>query len=206
MENLVLIKEIAKNDIDISLQKKHTGRIGLYLCSCGNEVIVSIKRVECGNKVSCGCRYNRSGYHPNYKIWSKMKCRCNNKNHHAYHRYGGRGITVCDRWSDKRSGFSSFVSDMGVRPEGLTLDRIDGDKGYYKENCRWATMKEQQNNKCTNRIIEYDNNKINIAQASELTGIPHHIILWRINAGWEVEKALTTPIRKKTKSQPKKTC
>lgn len=79
-----------------------------------------------------------------YHSWKAMKTRCYNLNTKDYHRYGARGISVCDNW---KNSFLSFLSDMGERPEGTTLDRINPNKGYYPENCRWATMKEQQNNK-----------------------------------------------------------
>ena len=78
-----------------------------------------------------------------YNTWDRMKCRCSNPNEKHYHRYGGRGITVCKRWLDD---FWNFVEDMGERPEGLTLDRIDNDKGYSPDNCRWATRKAQSAN------------------------------------------------------------
>ncbi len=79
-----------------------------------------------------------------YSAWSSMLSRCLNKNHSAYHNYGGRGITVCDDW---RECFSNFLLDMGVAPPGLSLDRKDNDKGYFKDNCRWATPKQQAENR-----------------------------------------------------------
>ena len=86
----------------------------------------------------------------NYKktrsVWYAMRQRCNNQNDASFKYYGGRGIKICERWDD----FKNFIADMGCAPINLQIDRIDNDKGYYKENCRWATVKEQQNNKSSN--------------------------------------------------------
>ena len=84
---------------------------------------------------------------PTYYSWGGMIARCTNKKHNRYKYYGARGITVCDRWRL----FENFLADMGVRPEGLTLDRIDNDKGYMPGNCRWATAIVQANNKQKHR-------------------------------------------------------
>ncbi len=86
-----------------------------------------------------------------YYVWSSMKKRCLNVNHKAYHRYGGRGITVCDRWI---GSFESFYADMGDKPDGYQLDRIDNNKGYHKDNCRWVPPKLNARNRSDNKLDE----------------------------------------------------
>ena len=99
--------------------------------------------------------------HPLYTTWLTMKDRCNNPRNRHFANYGGRGIKVCERWArNGGSGFWSFVEDMGDRPDGYTLDRIDNDKGYYPENCRWASKVEQNLNKRTNRDVPYVSTRV----------------------------------------------
>lgn len=92
---------------------------------------------------------------PTYYTWAGMLARCRNKNDPAYPRYGGRGIEVCDRWSGDE-GFKNFLTDMGERPNGLSLDRVDNSKGYLPENCRWATAKEQAGNTRNINLLSID--------------------------------------------------
>ena len=124
-----------------------------------------------------------------YNTFRHMWERCGNTRHVKYSRYGGRGIKVDARWKC----YSAFVNDMGLRPDGLSLDRIDNEKGYCKSNCRWATMKEQNNNKSSNRLITFDGLTLNRTQWSERLGFGKDTLRKRLGLGWSVEKALTTP-------------
>lgn len=119
--------------------------------------------------------------HP-YRVWQNMKTRCHNPNFHAYHRYGGRGITVCERW---KASFANFWEDMGkTYTPGLTIERRKNDEGYSPDNCFWATRIEQCRNQSTNRMIETPWGRISLAEASERSGMPYGCILARIHRGW----------------------
>lgn len=120
-------------------------------CECGNEVLVysvNLTRGVTSHCTSCSARL-KNNYHgmsesKTYSVYIQMIERCHNPNHKFYSYYGKRGIYVCERW---QAGFKNFLEDMGEVPEGLSLDRIDNEKGYSKENCRWTTKKEQQRNR-----------------------------------------------------------
>jgi len=123
-------------------------------------------------------------------IWRDMKSRCQNPKNTAFKNYGGRGISVCDRWMN----FDNFLSDMGPRPGNLTLDRIDNNKNYEPENVRWATRKQQNNNTRANRLVEYNGKKQTVSQWSEELNISRATILDRLNNGHSVEYCFNTAV------------
>ncbi|MFA6790412.1 MAG: hypothetical protein WCR65_02440 [Parcubacteria group bacterium] len=123
---------------------------------------------------------------PTYRTWHHMRERCYKKNCKKFDYYGGRGISVCKCW-DK---FENFYKDMGEKPKGMTLDRIDNNGNYCKENCRWATYKEQANNKSNNRIIKYNGEKKTLSQFADDFGIKQNTLLYRIKRGWNIKRAL----------------
>ncbi|MBW4525041.1 MAG: hypothetical protein KME18_07570 [Phormidium tanganyikae FI6-MK23] len=166
------------------------------LCECGQTKLVITNRLRRGITQSCGCLYNdvhtkhSRSHSPLYRVWSQMKGRCTNPKHPKYASYGGRGITVCDRWLD----FNNFQQDMGERPSPQhSLDRKDNDKGYCPENCRWATSAEQANNKRTNRFLTYQNKTLTLKQWSDHSGLSKAKIRQRLERGWDIERTLTTP-------------
>lgn len=126
------------------------------------------------------------------RIWDGIIRRCDNPNAGFYHRYGGRGITVCDEWRDFEV-FYKWALHNGYKDD-LTIDRIDNDGNYEPSNCRWATWKEQANNKSLNHILTFDGKSQTMTLWAEETGITRSAIKTRLKNGWSVEKALTTPI------------
>lgn len=124
-----------------------------------------------------------------HAIWRGMLARCRNVNAKDYARYGARGITVCDRWLS----FALFLADMGERPAGMTLERRDGSKGYFPENCTWATPTQQARNRRGNVNVTHDGITATVAEWAERTGLERKTLEYRIRAGWPAERALTTP-------------
>jgi len=167
-------------------------------CQCGNLATVRLADMVAGRSKSCGCiSRERTTTHgcsgnPLYIIWKSMCARCNKPNNDSYPRYGARGISVCEEWQDV-SAFVVWAEANGYK-SGLSIDRIDNDGNYCPDNCRWVTIKEQQNNKSSNRILEYNGKKLTIAQWGELLSLNRRTILNRLRMGWSVSKALTTPV------------
>lgn len=120
-----------------------------------------------------------------------MLSRCSGPKNSQFKNYGGRGVHVCDRWRD----FAAFLSDMGLPPDGLSIDRIDNNRGYEPSNCRWATTKEQARNKRTNVFVEFGGERLAVQEWADRLGCEHATLRRRLKL-WGVELALTTPVTK----------
>jgi hypothetical protein len=131
---------------------------------------------------------------PEYRTWVRMKNRCYNANTAGFHRYGGRGITVCERW---RKSFKSFLADVGHKPSAAySLDRIDNNGNYELGNVRWATFDVQCNNRRGNRPLTVNNKTQGVSAWAKALGCAPHIITMRLKRGWPVELAVSTPSNK----------
>lgn len=138
----------------------------------------------------------KGNVNPTYNSWSQMLSRCEDPNSTRYKKYGGRGIKVCDRWHT----FTNFLLDMEERPQNTTLDRKNSNKGYYKENCRWATKKQQANNRRNNVFITFEGRTLAVMQWADLLLITNKKRFHaRICTGnWNIVRAATTPVHRKT--------
>jgi hypothetical protein len=174
-------------------------------CDCGTEKTVSGSTLKLGTSVSCGCyKRERSTTHgmdgtPTYKAWSAMLARCNNPKSKEYHNYGGRGIRVCEAWHK----FEPFFADMGERPAGLSIDRIDNDGNYEPENCRWADWKQQNRNRRNNKMMEFRGERISLAELAERHGLGYRLVWRRIKRGLSAEEAVSQNNLRWGKSSPK---
>ena len=173
---------------------KHGKYMWLCRCECGVEMSVNGSDLRYGRSNSCHrCKIKRHGMKgtPEHAAWSQMRYRCRSPHHPHYHRYGGRGISVCARWQT----FENFFADMGLRPtDKHTLDRKDNDGNYEKSNCRWATRKEQANNRGTNRLLTHGGKTLHLSEWAEQTGIGYYCLVSRLSLGWSPGRALTTPL------------
>lgn len=185
------------------IERSHLGKHGeiywLCICRCGSYKKVRAYNLTSGLTKSCGCYHKEKVTIHNmtnsktFNSWSSMKNRCNNPNSPDYFKYGERGIKICDKWLNN---FNNFLSDMGERPKGTTLDREDNEGDYEPENCRWATTEQQLSNRRNTVRIDYRGSSKTIRELSDISGMKQKIIRDRLYAGWPVEKALFTPNRK----------
>lgn len=175
------------------------------LCLCGKTKDVRASDLIHEKVSSCGClRLDRlrkaiktHGLSRTriWNIWVNMMQRCFNKKNNEYHNYGGRGITVCERWKT----FQNFFNDVGHPKEGLTLDRIDNDENYEPSNVRWATRGEQLLNTRRNHLVSYLGAMVPLMQVSRLTGINYRTLQGRLHRGFTIDGAISKPILRRHK-------
>lgn len=168
--------------------------IWICKCSCGNETRVDINNVKRGRTKSCGCIHKEAvtkhgmSRTVEHAAWRAMLDRCYREQNREYHRYGGRGITVCDEWKE----FEAFYRDMGDRPSpDHSLDREDNDKGYYKENCRWVTLDVQLRNMSTNVVYERNGQRKILTDWCNELGLNYNTVVSRLRRGWSFERAIS---------------
>ncbi len=177
-------------------------------CDCGNVSVVGLSGLRSGATKSCGClrkqlsaerlrTHGLSGT-AEYNVWFNMMARCFNPNHPQFPHYGGRGISVCDRW---RESPGVFLEDMGPRPSAAhSIDRVDNDGNYEPGNCHWATRREKGNNIQHNRLLTHQGKTQCVTAWAEEVGISLYALQQRVHRGWSVERALTEPVPKRLKA------
>ena len=177
----------------------------LCRCDCGVERLIHGDNLRNGRTKSCGCLQKdlqsvKQGTHresdtPLYAIWRSMKQRCGLKTDKNYNSYGGRGISVCDKWAKSFESFRDWSYDNGYYVGcNLTLDRIDNDGNYQPSNCRWVDRVVQANNRRSCRLYTYNDETHNISEWSAIYNIPYKRLHHRLTyLKWDIDKALTTP-------------
>lgn len=184
----------------------------LCKCECGKYIEVLGRSLRGGHTQSCGClqidrtisSHTKHEGKSNgttdslYAIWDSMKQRCNNRNHKYYKDYGGRGISVCEEWSSDFSSFRKWAIENGYnnisKKYQCTIDRIDVNGNYEPSNCRWVDMKTQQRNRRNNVMIMYNGKNQCLQAWSDDTGLPFDTLWRRLKRGWDIDRALTTPL------------
>lgn len=201
-------KKFAKLTAVKFIEMKNGRQMWLFKCDCGNEIITRRSRVFETTK-SCGClaiekkrllkNSKTHGHTTNnkisstYGIWNAIKSRCLRKNCPEYKYYGERGIKICEKWMK----FEGFLEDMGERPGGMSIDRINNEDGYYKENCRWATRKEQARNTRKNTFLTINGEAKTIAEWAEISKLNSTTIIRRLKLGWKEDFLLIKPLTPK---------
>lgn len=183
----------------IVLERTLNSRLGqsmwLCLCDCGIKKVIQGSNLKAGITKSCGCLQSEisskrlmshGGYGTgSYNSWHGIKGRCLNKSDKDYFRYGRRGIKICDKWLK----FEGFYQDMGDKPEHMSIDRIDNNKGYYKENCRWATDNQQARNRSDTIFIAYGGKTMSMVEWSEYLNIDYDKFKHRVKTlKWSMDK------------------
>lgn len=203
---LVVIKKVGKD--------KHGYSRYMCLCDCGKETFVSSGQLLSKNTKSCGCLKGEVTTARNklttkhgmrdakiYRVWIEARRRCYNPNRTAYKNYGARGIKICDEWMGE-NGFQNFYEwsvANGYNPNAkrgeCTLDRIDVNGNYEPSNCRWISMKEQQNNRRNNHVVTYNGETLTVTQIAEKYKINRACLSYRLKSGKSLDEAINTPVR-----------
>jgi hypothetical protein len=180
----------------------------LCKCDCGEIIIVAGFRLKNGHTRSCGCLNKESlsriatkhGFssHSAYHTYLNIIDRCYNTNNKMFKYYGGRNITVCERWLGL-NGMENFLSDVGTRPPGHDLDRKDNDKGYSPDNCRWATRTDNMRNTRRTPEVEFNGKSQSLPAWADDIGCTPNALRYRFASRWSKEKALTTPSQRPKK-------
>lgn len=207
---------LPKNAIDITNQRfgrltalgpieRSGGRIfWLCQCDCGKTTTAIAGHLRNGNRKSCGCLYAEHAKQRQiipdterervYAIWNMMIQRCHNPNNLSYHRYGERGITVCDEWRYNFQSFYDYISQLShYKEKGYTLDRIDNSLGYFPDNIRYSTYTDQARNRRSNRLLTHNGKTQSVAAWAEELAISYATLENRVKRGWLVEHILTIP-------------
>lgn len=164
-------------------------------CDCGTEKVVAGIELTSGRATSCTCQWKKWNSTKQkhgktaYSIWKAMMARCYNPNTVGFVSYGGRGISVCDRWKN----FDIFFADMWPRPKGMSIERIDNNGNYEPANCRWATRAEQGLNQRSNHMVTVDGVSRPLSYWASLAGIHRAVIFYRLRAGWNPKDAVFKP-------------
>jgi hypothetical protein len=185
--------------------KNHKGKSYSCRCECGTKRVVRKDQLTRGVSKSCGClkaevaaaqvkrlftTHGLANKTRTYGVWKGIRKRCTNPNAKEFKFYGGRGISMCNRWQR----YENFLADMGEAPKDHSIDRIDVNGNYEPKNCRWADKKTQMNNMRPNVLIKYMGETLTLKQWAEKLGVPYHRIYQRIfKLSWSVEKAFTAP-------------
>lgn len=188
---------------------KTNHRVSVYICQCvcGQKVTVRADRLKAGIVKSCGClqreiatamQMKHGGSDTRlYVVYKDILSRCSNPNSPKFKNYGGRGIDICEKWRNSFAEFRDWAYANGYdenAPKGqCTIDRIDNNKGYSPDNCRWLTLKEQNNNRGNNIKFEINDKIFTLAQLAEMYGFSYSTLYSRVKKGWGIQKALSTP-------------
>lgn len=183
--------------------KKDKFTYWLCECDCGNYTTVERGNLRSGHTKSCGCLQKEMHKAPNhllrkhrlYNIWTLMKTRCYNPNSKLYKYYGKRNIKVCEEWKNNIKIFYDWAMANGYQ-DNLTIDRIDVNGNYEPSNCRWVSRKTQSRNLRSNITYTYNNETHCISEWAEIYNIRRNTLWNRLNKGWDIEKALNTPVKK----------